>query len=339
MKFSFLILLAGISVGSAEPANVGDVKTYLLSTLAKVQAAATDYQANARQYEALAQSDPAGALAAHRPELRRLLAAMRENYKAMDSFGYELVEGIVAGVPVLADFDIYLDAGVPKAEAGADVTVAPVTLKTSKGTSIDQEGSLFTHLVEPLLWGTSQKHLVPADLDGDGKIAAREALPQADVLVAIADDLHKKVGGLIAASEAWQPTLEDLMGAIVTVTPTFAGYFEDWKESRYAAEKSGHFNAVSRVSDMRGIMGSVEVIYRAILPQVQVKDAALAKSITSGFTGIMSFIDRVEAREKMGRITEAQIDELGNQAKARADKLVPQVEQAAAMLQVKMKDA
>ena len=47
---------------------------------------------------------------------------------------------------------------------------------------------------------------------------------------------------------------------MIVMTPTLSDYFEDWKESRYAPEKSGRFQAVSRVSDMRGIMGSCQVM-------------------------------------------------------------------------------
>jgi hypothetical protein len=53
---------------------------------------------------------------------------------------------------------------------------------------------------------------------------------------------------------------------------------------------------------------------------------------------VLSFVDRVDEREKKakGQITVAEIDELSNQAKQKADKLVPQVEQAAAILSVKL---
>src|SRR5439155_23348451 len=113
-------------------------------------------------------------------------------------------------------------------------------------------------------------------------------------------------------------------------------YFDDWKESRYAPESSGKFTAVSRVSDMRGIMSSVAILYGAVNDQVATKDPALAHSIEHGFTGILQFIDRVDAREKKSgaAISGPEIDELAEQAKQKADKLVPQVEQAAAIVGV-----
>lgn len=344
MKFRSLALVGAIlfpslpSVGLAAE-KAPDVKAYLLATVEKMQAAAADFEKNAGDYGALidaAGGDYGKALDTSRREIGRLVQAMQENYKAMDSFGYETVEGIVAGVQPLVDFDVYLDSGVPKTEASPSTTVAPVVLKTKSGRVIDQEGALFTNIIEPALWSSNKSYLTPADVDGDGKTGPKEALPLADVLAAAAAEVRKKIDELAKASIAWNPSTEDFFAAIITMTPTLSGYFDDWKESRYAKESSGKFSAVSRVSDMRGIMSSVAVLYQAVEPQVLEKDKALARAISRGLTDILSFIDRVDAREKKGAITAPEIDELGNQAKEKADKLVPQVEQAAAVLDIKV---
>lgn len=321
--------------------NVEGVKTYLLNTLQTVDRAAEEFVVNSAAYARIIEAhggDYSKALVTAGPELRRLVAKMQENYKAMDSFGYERVEGIVAGVSRLAAFDVYLDAGVPKAEASADLPAAPVTLDLGNGRTIAEEGSLFTYIIEPTLWGTQPKFVVPLDLNGDGVVAAKESLPKADVLTAAAQDVRAKIAELVKTSEEWKPTVEDCFGAIIAMTPTLSGYFDDWKESRYAPETSGRFTAVSRVSDMRGIMESVSVLYDAVHAQVSTKDRALAKSIKAGFTNILAFIDRVEAREKKagGKLTPAEIEELTAQAKEKSDKLVPQVEQAAAILNIKL---
>ncbi len=55
-----------------------------------------------------------------------------------------------------------------------------------------------------------------------------------------------------------------------------------------------------------------------------------------GFKGIMSFLDTIEKREKQGEIKGAEIDELATQAKEKTDKLVPQIEQSAAVAGVKV---
>jgi Imelysin len=319
------------------PPGSNDVKGYLLGALTKMEQASDEFVANTIAFQKLVDAnggDSAKAFAQSPDEVVRLVAALRENYKAMDSFGYETIEGIVAGVPKLSDFDVYLDAGVPKDQAGGGTPVAPVILTLSDGSKIDREGCLFTYLIEPMLWGSNKKLVVPVDLDHDGKITPRESLPRADVLSTVAKDVRAKIHELNKTAVAWQPSTSDFFSAIITMTPTLSGYFDDWKESRYAPETSGKFSAISRVSDMRGIMFSVAVLYGAVHAKVAGKDPALANSIQRGFEGILAFIDRVDQREKKAGavITPAEVDELGEQAKQKADKLVPQVEQAAALL-------
>jgi Imelysin len=324
--------------GSAAAAS-GEVKGYLLDTLRKMHSAADEFVQDAVAYQRLSDAhggNPVRAWAAAPNEVQKLVAALRENYKAMDSFGYETIEGIVAGVGSLSDFDIYLDSGVPAEQAGGGTPVAPVVLVLPNDKKIDHQGCLFTYIIEPMLWGTNASLVVPADLNADGKIAPNESLPRPDVLTAAADDVRAKIVQLQQAAIAWQPTTTDYFSAIITMTPTLSGYFDDWKESRYTTERSGKFTAVSRVSDMRGIMSSVAILYGAVSGVVAAKDPALANSIEHGFTGILQFIDRVAAREKKSgaSITGPVIDELAEQAKQKADKLVPQVEQAAAIVGV-----
>ncbi len=323
-----------------DPAGSNDVKSYLLTTLAKMEQAADAFVSDAAAYQKLIDAnggDPKRAFAQAPDEVTRLVAALREEYKAMDSFGYETIEGIVAGVPTLSDFDVYLDAGVPQDQAGGGTPVAPVVLTLPNGSKLDHEGCLFTYLIEPMLWGSNKKLVVPVDLDHDSKIGPRESLPRADVLTAVANDVRSKIHELRQTAIAWKPSSSDYFSAIITMTPTLSGYFDDWKESRYARETSGKFSAISRVSDMRGIMFSVAVLYGAVYPEVATKDPALANSIRGGFDGILAFIDRVDRREKKAGavMTPAEVNELGEQAKQKADKLVPQVEQAAALLELK----
>jgi hypothetical protein len=327
----------GIADTAAAVPGSNDVKGYLRGTLTKMVQASDEFVVNAAGYQKLVDAnggDPAKAFAQSPDEVTKLVAVLRENYKAMDSFGYETIEGIVAGVPKLSDFDVYLDAGVPQDQAGSGTPVAPVILTLPDGSKIDREGCLFTYLIEPMLWGSNKKLVVPVDLDHDGKIGPRESLPRADILSAVAKDVCAKIHELNETAIAWQPSTSDYFSAIITMTPTLSGYFDDWKESRYAAETSGKFTAISRVSDMRGIMFSVAVLYGAVHPQVAAKDLALANSIQRGFDGILAFIDRVDQREKKAgaAMTPPEVDELGEQAKQKADKLVPQVEQAAALL-------
>ena len=306
------------------------MKSYLLKGLEKVNAASQDFVANSEAYSALVAANGGSVDAAYKAEpkkMEQLVKKMQDNYKAMDSFGYETIEGIVAGVPTLADYDIYLDAGVPASEGPEDV--AQVVLGLGNGQKIDKEGALFTYIIEPMLWGGDERWVTPVD-------GGKKVLPRPEVLAAAAKDVNKKLGELLADAKAWNASVGDCFGAMIVMTPTLSDYFEDWKESRYAKEKSGRFQAVSRVSDMRGIMGSCQVTDEAVEGQVAEKDKSLAKSVDAGFKGIMSFLDKIEKREKQGEIKGAEIDELATQAKEKTDKLVPQIEQSAAVVGVKV---
>ncbi len=328
-----LVLVLSMSVfssrGQAEE-TAASVKSYLLKSLEKINAASEDFVKNSEAYSALIAANEGSVQAAYKGDPKKidqLIAKMQENYKAMDSFGYETVEGIVAGVPSMADYDIYLDAGVPASQGPDDVAL--VVLELGNDQKIDKQGSLFTYIIEPMLWGGDKRWVVPVD-------GGKKLLPRPEVLTAAAKDVNKKLGELLADAKAWNASVSDCFGAMVVMTPTLSDYFEDWKESRYSKEKSGRFQAVSRVSDMRGIMGSCQVMYEAVEKQVSEKDKSLAKSVDTGFKGIMGFLDKIEKREKQGEITGAEIDELATQAKEKTDKLVPQIEQSAAVVGIKI---
>jgi len=326
-------LVAGVSLlpsVHAEEANAESVKKYLVSRLEKMNEASADFVKNSEAYSALIKANggtPESAYKAEPKKIDSLVAKMQENYKGMDSYGYETVEGIVAGVSSMADYDIYLDAGVPASEGPDDV--APVVLDLGNGQKINKEGSLFTHIIEPALWGGNKKWVVTVD---DGK----KTVPKPEVLAAAATDVNKKLSELLRDAKAWNASVADCFGAMVVMTPTLSDYFEDWKESRYSKDKSGKFQAVSRVSDMRGIMSSCKVMYDAVKASVAEKDKALAKATSAGFNDIMNFLDLIEKREKQGEIKGAEIDELATQAKDKTDKLVPQIEQSAAVTGIKV---
>ena len=316
--------------------QAADVKTYLVTTVEKMDAASADFVVNAEAYAALIQKyggDYAAAYKAEPREIDSLITRMQGNYKAMDSFGYETVEGIVAGVDGFVDYDIYLDAGVPASE-GPD-GVSPLVLTLADGSKIDREGASFTYIIEPALWAGNKRWTVEVDRDGDGNKNAKEALPRAEVLVAVALDTRAKIAQLLADAKDWNATTADCFGAMIAMTPTLSDYFEDWKESRYGDAASGRFQAVSRLSDMRGIMQSCVVMYGAVKGEIAQKDKALAKSVDQGFIEILAFLDVLEAREKENKITASEIDELADQAKGKTDKIVPQIEQGAAILGVK----
>jgi hypothetical protein len=155
------------------------------------------------------------------------------------------------------------------------------------------------------------------------------------LIVALADYAVEGYDRLLASATAWQPTDKDCFAALVAMTPTLGDYFEDWKETKISgAATGGRFVAVSRVSDMRGIMASTRLIWQGIVPAVKPADGALSNQITHGYDQILSFIDDVESRERDGKLTAQQIDALGSQAREKTEKVTTQVGEAAALLKI-----
>jgi len=175
------------------------------------------------------------------------------------------MEGVVAGVPELADYDVIIDAG---GDASDPENAVPFDIRTPAGKTYRQPGNFFA-LVETSVFGTDPKFTVRgvrADLNGDGKVVFPEALPDADFLVATARDFHQQARDLDASAHEWQPAPEDVFTAVVVMTPTMSEYFEAWKNSRFvagdAAEEKG-FVATSRLSDISDILGGLVLIYAA----------------------------------------------------------------------------
>jgi hypothetical protein len=314
------------------------VKTYLLSVADACVVAAKEMQVDAAAYNDLVAAhgnSVADAAKAEPEKMGALLHRLRNEYKRIDSYGYEYIEGIVAGVPVLIKYDVELDSGVPEKKASLQDQVADIQIKAGDIT-INKEGSLNNFLIEPTVYGTNPRFVAPGaesiTLPGFDKPVA---LPRPALVKALAD---YAVGGytrLAKDSRAWQPTDRDFFQAMVNMTPTLADYFDDWKESKkYGKAEGGRFVAVSRVSDMRGIMSSTQLTWLTVRNIVHTKDPALADKITQGYEQVMRFIDTVDQRDQKRPLKVETIDALGAQAKERADRLTVQVAQAASLLKI-----
>jgi hypothetical protein len=319
-------------------ADLASIKTYLV-TKAFVLRTHTDafkrastqyyYLAAAKQfnYEQLWTEQPALVVAALTDARAAWLAA---------SPLYEQVEGIVAGVPSLAEYDVILDAGTSAAEGGD--SVVPFDLALPDGRVLVKPGNLFG-VTESTLWGTEPAYIVPglwADLNGDGVRDFGETLPDANVLYAGAAALDLYTGGLQGAADAWAPTETDAFTALVTMVPTMAEYFASWKESRFVkgeASTQRDFNVISRLADIQDILGSLQVVYAGVSPLVSAVDAAEDGRIAGGLSDLKAFVADIHAQEQAGRrFTPEEADLLGAEAQHRATALTGQIAQMAARL-------
>ena len=156
--------------------DLSAIKTYLLDHTQRLSRDVATMKDNAQQYHDLAEQsgfDTKKLLADHQPEVAKLLGDAKKTYVDANP-AYEEMEGVVAGVPTLADYDVIIDAG---GDASDPETAVPFSIKTEDGKTFKQPGNLF-FLVESALYGTESKWSAKGDVDGDGKVAFGEALPE-----------------------------------------------------------------------------------------------------------------------------------------------------------------
>lgn len=323
----------------AAQADLGAVKAYAVERAAQMKTATTALRAGAEKYYAAIEQiktdhpdeNPYEVLWANHPAAAKaLLDQMRADWFEA-STQYELNEGIIAGVPALAYYDAWIDAGAP---ADEDPEAVDWTLKLADGTVLKSPGNFFHNLTEPALYGTVAEYSgLAVDLNGDGSIGAGEALPEAEILLASVQGLDIATAEMQKAVDAWQPTLEDAFMAMVTMTPTMSEYFEQWKLSSFIAgndfEMTG-FIATSRLFDIKGILHGLEITYANVRPVVSSVDSNLDTQIAAGYTDLTAYVNNLFEKEKNGtHFSPEEADAFGTEAQNKATALAALVAQAA----------
>jgi hypothetical protein len=319
---------------TTETVGVNATKTYLVTGGGEMLQHVTQIQADAQAYFDLLKAvnfDYQKAWDASADQIKPLVSDARAEFILAHN-NYEHIEGIVAGVPTLADFDVWIDAG----PTGADdpENARDWTLTLDDGRSFEKPGNLFHWLLETTLWGTQADHTgLRVDFDGNGTDERGDALPDAHFWLAIANQFVEATTQLNSAIATWEPSLEDSFTALATMIPTMGDYFQEWKNSTFVSGQDPRFVAQSRLVDVKGIASSLSVIYSNVDLDVTGKDATLNDQIDSGFTDLMDFLDDTYAQEQDGKHFSAeQADALGEQAQTKADNLAALVGQAASLL-------
>lgn len=326
---------------AAASPNLAAIQDFLLSHTRRLTEETKQIKASAERYYALAKGvdfDYDELLRTHRAEAAELVKQGQELF-ARANPSYEEMEGVVAGVPELADYDVIIDAG---GDASDPENAVPFNIETPGGRTFKQPGN-FNYLIETSLFGTEPKFAakrVTPDLDGDGKVEFGEALPDADFYVAAARDFDRNARELDAAARKWKPSLQDALTALVVMTPTMSEYFEAWKNSRFVAgneatEKA--FVVASRLQDIADILGGLVLIYDNVRPSVAKADAQQARQTGTSLRRLHGFASRLRDQEADGKKFTAQdADTLGTDAQDQAEAIAGQVSQAAGQLGIKL---
>lgn len=328
---------------AASGADLAPVKDYLLDHTERLQTNTAELQRDAEAYYALAEQadfDYAALLADRRAAVQQLVKRLQQDFHAANP-AYEEMEGVVAGVPELADYDVIIDAG---SDGSDPENAVPFSIETPAGRTFRQPGN-FNFLVETAVYGTEprfQARGVEADLDGDGTVEFGEAVPDADFLVATARDFARTAGELDEAARAWEPEPQDVFTALVVMTPTMSEYFESWKNSRFVAGDRATetaFVTSSRLGDIGDILGGLVLVYDSVQPQIAEVDEQQAAQTGQSLKALHRFAQKLEQQEASGRRFTAQdADTLGGDAQDRAEAIAGQISQAAGQLDITLEN-
>ncbi len=145
----------------APPATTIDyrpVQDYLFDHTRRLVDDTATLQRDAEAYYALAEAadfDYAQLLRTRRAEVQRLVTQLQRDLRTANP-SYEEMEGVVAGVPELADYDVIIDAG---GDASDPENAVPFDIRTPAGKTYRQPGNFFA-LVETSVFGTDPKFTV-----------------------------------------------------------------------------------------------------------------------------------------------------------------------------------
>jgi hypothetical protein len=331
------------TAGGTTAAELEPVKDYLTDHSADLVEQVELLQANADEYYDLAKSvdfDYERLLAEHGEEVEQLLSDSKDVFVVANP-AYEQMEGIVAGVPRLAHYDVDIDAG---SDASTPEDAVSFSLTTPDGKNLKQPGNLF-FLTETALYGTNPDVAakgVEPDVNGDGKVEFGEGLPDANIYKATLDEFATQAKNLNQDAQEFEPTSSDALTSIVVMTPTMSEYFEAWKNSRFIAgedaEEEG-FVATSRLSDIADILGGILVTYGGIEPTIAAENPQQAKQTRKELQSLVDFASELRDREAEGeKFTAKQADALGAQAQTQAEAIAGQVTQAAKQLEIELQE-
>lgn len=340
---ALLLMVATGGIGAlaqtSEDVDLTAIKTYLLENVAELNVAAAALDTAAQAYYDLAAEadfDYAALWEDHQEDVVTALDDARAAWMEASPL-YEQVEGVVAGVPTLSEFDVILDAGA-SGEEDPEGGV-PFDLELADGRVLERPGNLFG-VLESTLWGTREDYSsgVDADLNLNGEEDFGELLPDANVLLSAAQKMNGYTEDLIAASEAWEPTTEDAFTALVVMVPTMSEYFASWRDSRFVSgddSEQADFVVISRLADVGDILDGLIVVYDSVSPLVDTVDTAQSTQIRDSLSNLQGYVIDLYDQEQEGRIfTPEEADVFGNEAQDRAQLIAGQITQVAALLDV-----
>ena len=326
----------------SEGAELAAVKTYLTDHSAELKEQTAILKEAADEYYDLAEAadfDYEQMLKDNREEVEEVLQKGKDAYIAANP-AYEEMEGIVAGVPRLAQYDVDIDAG---SDGSDPENAVSFSLETPDGETIEQPGN-FMFLTETSWYATNEDFLAEGtkgDVNGDGKVEFGEGLPDANFLVAAMTSFDDMAADLEADAAEFEPTPSDALTAITVMTPTMSEYFEAWKNSRFVSggDSTPEFAAASRLQDIADILSGILFTYEEIEPTIADEDPQQAEQTGQALEDLIADVEAIKSEEDSGKqFTAEEADTLGSEAQRQAEAIAGQVTQAANRLGIELQE-
>ena len=327
----------------ASGAQLAPVKDYLVEHADDLNANVADLQAVADSYYELAEAedfDYAALMESQQPRIEELMTDGKAAFVAANP-SYEEMEGIVAGVPRLAHYDVDIDAG---SDASDPESAVSFSLQVPGGKTLKQPGNLF-FLTETSLYGTNpdlQAKGVDPDVNGNGRVEFGEGLPDARIFKATLDEFSRQASSLRKDAQEFEPTPSDAFTAITIMTPTMSEYFEAWKNSAFVAGEDASeqgFVAASRLQDIADILEGIVFTYEGVQPLVAGENSAQAEQTEKELRSLLKFASDLRDREADGeKFSAEQADAFGAEAQSQAEAIAGQVTQSAERLNVQLQE-
>ncbi len=337
---ALLTLVVSISPALGQDmVDLDAVKTYLMENVAAMQASLDRLDEASDAYHSLAEASGFDYATLWNSERAAVIGTLIEARDAwLDASPlYEQAEGIVAGVPLMAEYDVIMDAGASGEEDPEEGVMFDLNL--GDGRVFERPGNLFG-VLESTLWGTAADYSsgVAADLNLNSETDFGEVLPDAWVLQAAADTMKFYSDDLVATAESWDPTTDEAFGALVVMVPTMSEYFAAWRDSRFvsgADATRSDFVVISRLSDIEDILGGLIVVYDSVSSLVAGANSVQDEQIETGLGDLLGYVSDLYTQERGGRAFSAEeADLFGDEAQGRAQAITGQIAQVAAILNI-----
>lgn len=280
----------------------------------------------------------------HDQVLAHLTQARRAWVEA--SAAYHQAQGIVAQVNSLNQYDVLLASGIVGNGSGADDNavganqgvVAPYDLTLPNGRVVQTPGALF-EVLEGSLWTVNPLIATHVGFhDGTTRPPIGNELPDANLLKAASDTFESTIDQLIGAVDRWQPTLSDVFSALVFDLDSVQTLFSTWENAMFGGDHlilSFDQTVHSLLIDFSDSITGWQKIATAMHPLLHAVHSSSETTISTGLQSLQDSINAIHRQEVIGKpLTIEQEDVQRSQLTRKANSINDAIAQVAETLKV-----